>query len=153
MDLLIWRHAEAFDTFPDMQRELTPKGHKQANTIAAWLKPRLPKNTRILVSPAKRTQQTAKALDMPFETFEDIAPGASADSILESLGWPDSMQSVLLVGHQPTLGAIASIALTKRKDFWCIKKGNLWWLCSREKIGSTEIVLKAVISPNLISDM
>ncbi len=152
MDLLIWRHAEAYDASPDISRELTPKGYKQAAIIARWLKPRLPENTRILVSPATRAQQTAAALDLPFETYEGISPSAGADTLLADLGWPYAESSVLIVGHQPTLGAVAALALTQRKQFWCIKKGNLWWLCSREKLENMKIVLKAVVPPNLLSD-
>ena len=63
MELILWRHAEAEDGIPDSARELTDKGRKQADLVAAWLKPRLPKNTRIIVSPTQRTQQTASALD------------------------------------------------------------------------------------------
>ena len=62
MDLILWRHAEAEDGVPDGARALTKKGLKQAAAIAAWLKPRLPDATRILVSPATRAQQTAAAL-------------------------------------------------------------------------------------------
>lgn len=152
MDLLIWRHAEAFDTTPDITRELTPKGYQQADIIAHWLKPRLPKHTRILVSPATRAQQTAKALDLPFETYAGISPSANADNILTDLGWPEAEGSVLIVGHQPTLGMLAALALTEDKQYWCIKKANLWWLSSKEKLGACKITLKAVIAPNMISD-
>ncbi len=151
MDLLIWRHAEAFDTSPDITRELTPKGYQQADIIARWLKPRLPENIRILVSPATRAQQTAKALDLPFETYAGISPTANSDGVLTDLGWPDAEGGVLIVGHQPTLGALAALALTENKQYWCIKKANLWWLSSKEKLGARKVTLKAVISPNMIS--
>lgn len=54
MELILWRHAEAEDGYPDHERALTEKGHEQAKKMAAWLKPRLPKDTQILVSPADR---------------------------------------------------------------------------------------------------
>lgn len=152
MDLIIWRHAEAYDTSPDITRELTPKGYQQADIIARWLKPRLPKNTRVLVSPATRAQQTANALDLPFETYLGISPSASAEGILTELGWPEAEGSVLIVGHQPTLGVLAAMALTGSKQYWCIKKANLWWLSSKEKVGARKIVLKAVVAPNMVSD-
>jgi phosphohistidine phosphatase len=38
MELILWRHAEAEDGIPDMARELTSKGKKQAKHMAAWLK-------------------------------------------------------------------------------------------------------------------
>ena len=59
MELILWRHAEAEDGYPDLERALTEKGHEQAKKMADWLKSRLPKDTQVLVSPAKRAQQTA----------------------------------------------------------------------------------------------
>ena len=80
MDLILWRHAEAEDGgigIADSQRHLTARGEKQAREMAQWLKPRLPKKLRVLVSPAERTQQTARALALPFEIEPQIAIGAS----------------------------------------------------------------------------
>src|SRR5262245_41762189 len=71
LDLILWRHAEAEDGTPDDERRLTGKGHKQAAKIAGWLSEHLPKHATILVSPAARTQQTAKALTGKFATSED----------------------------------------------------------------------------------
>jgi phosphohistidine phosphatase len=42
MDLILWRHAEAEEGGPDLERKLTPKGRKQAKRVAAWLLQRLP---------------------------------------------------------------------------------------------------------------
>jgi phosphohistidine phosphatase len=58
MDLILWRHAEAEDGVPDTARKLTPKGEKQAQKIAKWLKERIESPVRMIVSPAVRTQQT-----------------------------------------------------------------------------------------------
>ncbi|MEP7073702.1 MAG: histidine phosphatase family protein, partial [Nitrosospira sp.] len=103
MELILWRHAEAEDGVPDSARKLTDKGLKQAQVMAEWLKPRLPKNTRIIVSPTKRTQQTAAALGDDYETAKEIGTSASAKSILAAAGWPDAKGAVVVVGHQPTL--------------------------------------------------
>ena len=55
MDLLLWRHAEAEDGFPDAERRLTARGEQQAQRMAAWIKAHAPKNLRIIVSPATRS--------------------------------------------------------------------------------------------------
>ena len=68
MDLILWRHAEAEVGSDDLARRLTVRGAKQARQMAAWLKPRPPKHTRIPVSPAVRPQQTADALDAAIHT-------------------------------------------------------------------------------------
>ena len=42
MDLILWRHAEAEDGVPDLERRLTGKGRKQAERVAQWLLQRMP---------------------------------------------------------------------------------------------------------------
>ena len=150
MELLLWRHAEAEDGWADMERALTAKGRKQAEKMAAWLKPRLPAHTHILVSPAVRTQQTAAALGMDFTTLDDLGPGASAETLLHAAGWPEDTDSVLIVGHQPTLGAVAAQVLAQQGTSWSVKKGALWWISSRHRGEETEATLRAVVSPELI---
>jgi phosphohistidine phosphatase len=151
MELILWRHAEAEDGFPDMARQLTLKGRRQARNIAAWLKPRLPDDIRILVSPAARTQQTAAALGMDFITVEGIAPDASPEALFAAAGWPDQPQSVLIVGHQPTLGEAASILLQSANPAQSIKKGAVWWFSARHG-NPQDIVLKAMLTPDLVQD-
>lgn len=150
MELLLWRHAEAEDGFPDMERALTAKGHKQAEKMAAWLKSRLPTHTHILVSPAKRTQQTAAALGMDFTTLDELGPGAAPETILRAAGWPEDTESVLIVGHQPTLGAAAALALAQLDTNWSVKKGALWWISTRSRGEEVDTILRAVISPELL---
>lgn len=150
MDLILWRHAEAEDGFPDMARKLTPRGHKQAEQMAAWLRPRLPRNVRILVSPATRTQQTAAALGMDFSTLESLAPGASAQDLIHAAEWSHGPHSVLIVGHQPTLGEVASIVLNGNEHGFSIKKSMVLWLGSRTRHASDMGTLLAAISPDML---
>lgn len=147
MELILWRHAEAHDGSPDLQRELTAKGHKQAERMAAFLRERLPKDARVLVSPARRTQQTAQALTKHFITETAIAPGASAQDILGAIGWPDTEATVLVVGHQPTLGQIAALLLADSNVSFSIKKGAVWWLSRRTSEGDYQTNLRLVIAP------
>jgi len=150
MELILWRHAEAEDGFPDMARTLTDKGQKQADDMAAWLKKRLPDDTRILVSPAVRTQQTAAALTKNFSTVEAIGPGADAAAILSAAGWPKAGGTVLIVGHQPTLGEVLAKLLADQYDSWGVKKGAIWWLATRKRGNASEVVLKATLPPDLL---
>lgn len=150
MELLLWRHAEAVDTVPDMERKLTHKGRQQADIMAHWLKSRMPKGTRILASPALRTQQTASALSDHFITHDELSPGADPAAILKLAGWPDAKGAVLLVGHQPTLGMAAALAMTGKPSYWSVKKGSVWWLSSRTREGAEQATLRAVIAPDLI---
>lgn len=147
MELILWRHAEAEEGVPDLERELTPKGRRQAARMATFLRARLPQDTRILVSPAVRAQQTASALSKHFETDNRLSPGGSPRAALEAAGWSDGDSAcVLLVGHQPYLGEIAALLLTGEEDSFSIRKGAIWWLEKRDgKIG-----MRLVMSPDLL---
>ncbi len=145
MELLLWRHAEAEDGEDDIKRRLTGRGEKQARTMARWIREHQPKGMRIIVSPAVRTQQTAEALKLPFETVRKIGPDACVSELIAASGWPEASGAVLIVGHQPSLGRLASLLLAGHEAEWTIKKGALWWLSNRVRRSETQTVLRAVI--------
>lgn len=131
MNLILWRHAEAEDFAPDHRdenRRLTERGHKQAQKMGAWLDARLPDDTRILVSPAVRTRQTAEALGRKFEIEPRLFTDTDVGDHLQASGWNDSAATVLLVGHQPTLGQLAAQLMCGQPLPWSVKKGAIWWL-------------------------
>ncbi len=151
MDLILWRHAEAFEmreVDDDLARALTPKGERQAQRMADWLGQRLAHSTRILVSPALRCQQTAKALDRKFKTLNELAPDGNGESLLKAARWPDASEPVLIIGHQPTLGLVASYLLADLPQAWTIKKGAVWWLRGRNREDTAQIILQAVQNPD-----
>lgn len=150
MDLILWRHAEAEDGAPDARRRLTARGQKQARQVARWLKKRLPPGARILVSPAVRAVQTAQALELPYEELPKLGTGASAASLLGTAGWPRAGGTVVIVGHQPTLGRAASMLLTGDAADWSVRKGALWWFTHRVRNGAAETLLRAVVAPDLV---
>lgn len=153
MDLILWRHAEAHllrEGQADAQRALTAKGERQAQRMAHWLNQRLAETTRILVSPALRTQQTAEALGRPCKTLAALAPGASVDELLAAARWPTSNEPVLVIGHQPTLGQVAARLLGADGTTWSVKKGSVWWLRHREREAGAQVVLQAVQGPDLL---
>ncbi|MGQ0579547.1 MAG: SixA phosphatase family protein [Betaproteobacteria bacterium] len=150
MDLILWRHAEAVDGPPDLARELTPKGVTQAKAIAQWLRPRLPRQTRIIVSPAARAQQTAAALTDEFKIDRQLAPGAPPTAVLAASGWPDHRGAVVVVGHQPTLGMMAALLIAGEPLPWSIKKSAIWWLSHRVRGEHAQVVLRAVMSPDML---
>lgn len=153
MDLILWRHAEAEDVAAnDLARQLTTRGRKQAQNVAKWLRSRLEHDAVILASPAARTIQTAEALTDQYRVMPELAPGASVDQVLTAAGWPQGIAStVVVVGHQPTLGEIASRLLSgdDARSF-ALKKGGLWWLTSRERHGDEYAVLLAAMSPDFV---
>lgn len=147
MNLILWRHADAEDGAPgrsDEARRLTAKGEKQAKRMAAWLKEQLPEDAEVLVSPARRAQQTAQALTKKFDTSDEVGTGSGPESVLKVAGWPAGGRTVVVVGHQPTLGQAAALALEGRPADWSLKKGAIWWLESRS---GGDVVVRAVLAP------
>jgi phosphohistidine phosphatase len=113
--------------------------------MAAWIREHQPRDLRIIVSPAVRTQQTAAALKLPFETQRKIGPAACVSELIAASAWPQASGALLIVGHQPSLGRMASLLLAGHEAEWTIKKGALWWLSNRTRQGETQTVLRAVI--------
>lgn len=150
MDLILWRHAEAEDGVSDPARALTKRGHKQATQMAKWLKDRLPEGAEVLVSPAKRTLQTAEPLGLPSQSSKKVGIGASAADVLAAADWPHRNGTVVVVGHQPTLGRVAALLLSGEASDWQIKKGAVWWIICRRRSGLAEVTLKAAITPDLV---
>jgi phosphohistidine phosphatase len=154
MELLLWRHAEAENGTPDLDRKLTVKGTKQARRVAQWLNDRLPGSARILCSPAVRAQQTARALaelsGRKLKIVPALGPGAAVAEFLDAVDWPDARRTVLAVGHQPTLGLVASTLLAGAEQPWSIRKGALWWLSSQAEDGEQGSALVAMINPSLM---
>ncbi|SIT44846.1 Phosphohistidine phosphatase, SixA [Paraburkholderia ribeironis] len=152
MDLILWRHAEAEEfAANDLARALTTRGRKQAQSVAKWLRARLPADAVVLASPAVRTIQTAETLSDQYRVVRELAPSASASDVLSAAGWPKGVaQTVVIVGHQPTLGEVAAQLLGDGSASWPLKKGAVWWIASRERDGAGQAVLRAAISPDLV---
>jgi phosphohistidine phosphatase len=150
MELILWRHADAEDGKPDLERRLTDKGRKQAERMAKWLKERLPKEVRLLSSPAARALETAEALGIPVKTVKSLAPGASVADILKAADWPNAEGLVIVVGHQPDFGGAVAYLVGGARTEWSIKKGGLWWLSYRERDDESQVVVRAVMSPDLL---
>ena len=149
----MWRHAEALEmreVEDDLNRALTPKGERQAQRMAIWLNRQLPASARVMVSPARRAQQTAAALERKVKTVPALAPDGTVEGLLHAVRWPDAREPVVVVGHQPTLGLAAAYLLSGQPQNWALRKGALWWLRGREREGQWQIVLHAVVAPELV---
>lgn len=157
MDILLWRHAEAEEGTPDLARNLTKRGEKQAQQMAEWLKTHAPKQLQVLASPAQRAQQTASAYQKTFITEKRLAPDAGVSDLLGAIHWPDGKfeehrdnsrnRAVLVVGHQPVIGRTAALLLAGEEADWSIRKGAIWWFSNRVRAGETQTVLRAMITP------
>ena len=102
-------------------------------------------------SPVPRSARCrrVKPLDLPFEARDALGPGAGARSVLAEAGWPDAAHSVVVVGHQPTLGEVAARLLGADHGSLAIRKGAIWWFAVRRHGGET--LLKAVLDPDVLA--
>lgn len=157
MDLILWRHAEAEahaaegDHEGDLRRALTPKGKRHAARVGAWLQRQLPDDVRVLSSPARRCVQTVEALGRNYKLLDCLAPDASAEAIIEAAGWPGQRQPVLVVGHQPLLGQVASMVLCGGKQDWRIRKAGVFWITHKNSDGLPYV--KLVVGPEFIGQL
>ena len=165
MDLILWRHAEAEDEpdgqseaggahGSDLQRSLTSRGEKQAIRMGNWLDRQLPEGTRILVSPARRCEQTVLALGRKYKIRTELTLGATPGQLLELVQWPTAKSPILIVGHQPTLGQTIAQLLGLQESECPVKKGAVWWLRyrtrEREHDSSGQTVVVTVQSPEIL---
>lgn len=162
MNLILWRHAEAIDLgIPvtpgcrrDLDRALTEKGLQQAEATAQWLRKNVKRKLRVICSPALRTIQTAKAYTDKPEIIDELNPLADASHVLGAINWPQG-DDVLVIGHQPWLGRVASLLLAGEEQDWSVKKSAIWWLSHRvrkqEEQEKTQTVLRLVLPPDLIT--
>ena len=154
MELILWRHAEAEPGVDDLERKLTAKGRKQAARVAGWLNARLPSRFSVYASPAKRAQQTALALahlgPREFVTVAAFSPSTRLDTALGALRSTDPTRTVVVVGHQPTLGELVARLLGSRVDDWPMKKGAVVWLSGKADDERSQVVLRAAITPDLV---
>lgn len=115
--LVICRHAEPNDPYPlqpDFDRELTRHGQHQARVTGQWLRDTFQKMDAIVSSPAPRANRTAQLIaDKIYFDAEAIqyAPECynARESVLHNLlgKLPDSVNRVLLVGHNPGITSLA----------------------------------------------
>ena len=153
MDLVLWRHAEAqewVEGCDDMSRTLTSRGEKQATRMATWLDRQLPEGARILVSPARRSEQTAMTLGRKYKIRPELAHGGNVAQLLELVQWPDAKGCILVVGHQPVLGQTIALLLGLSATECSVKKGAVWWMRYRERDAHSQTVIVTVQSPEVL---
>ncbi|HVY86465.1 MAG TPA: histidine phosphatase family protein [Caulobacterales bacterium] len=119
--LILLRHAKAVranEAPNDEARGLTSRGERDAGAAGAALEDHGLKPQLALVSPSVRTRQTAaRALQgFKLETrFDDALYHAGPESIWDAFAAEDA-DSVIVVGHNPGLGELASILIAQAHD-------------------------------------
>jgi phosphohistidine phosphatase len=153
---LLWmRHGKSdwpTPPIPDIERSLAKRGIKAAQRMGRFLREVSPPPDQILCSNAQRTRMTntlvlkTSGFDSPVEYVDSLYEAAVQDCLTLLQGLPDSVQTVLMIGHEPTgseflatlvgggqfrvpTAAIAQVALSL--EHWSEVKpgcGELHWL-------------------------
>ncbi len=116
--LTLVRHAKSSwgdAGMQDIDRPLNPRGLRDAPRMAAWLAQQIAPPDLILSSPAQRARSTAEAMAQAFGLeaknirIEDWIYYRGAQAWLEGVqSLEDRLESVLLVGHNPTISDFGS---------------------------------------------
>lgn len=113
--LFIFRHGTAVPGMDlDSDRPLTPLGEGEARSAGQWLAPLISADTRLVVSPYLRAQQTALALNTPCETevWPGLTPSGDPSAVSEFL--IEETRDVIVVSHLPLVGRLASLLIDGR---------------------------------------
>ena len=113
MKLYLVQHAEAKPEAEDPRRPLTEKGEADSKRLAEFLKGFI-RVGRILHSDKLRAVQTAQALAEELKPRE-VSVGDDLKPLDDPAAWAGRLASIdedlMLVGHMPHLGKLASLLL------------------------------------------
>ncbi len=123
MDIYLLRHGTAAplgrdNSFRDERRELTAEGIQKTQQAARGLL-RLGISFDLIVSsPLVRAQQTAGIVAEevkfaePIAEWDELSPEGSVEPVMKRLAACRDRNSVLLVGHQPSMGSLAAYLIS-----------------------------------------
>lgn len=118
--LILVRHAKAEQVVgkADHDRELSPRGRKDARAVGEWLSSELQPGIlldMVLCSTSERTRQTLDEVCAGGVTFrqtrfdERIYDGSAAGLIEILREVPDTVPTVLVIGHAPGIPVLATV--------------------------------------------
>jgi len=163
MELIIVRHgiAEALgkgNEFSDEKRVLTAEGRNRMRELVKGFAKLGIEVDSIFSSPLARALETAEILaagagvnKKDIKTTENLSPGAACEKLFAELKSRPGAESIVLVGHQPDLGILASKIIhgtgyasiqLKKGSIACINvtetvptlRGDLMWLLTPRQL-------------------
>jgi phosphohistidine phosphatase len=114
--LWLLRHGQAelaTSSSGDHERRLSPRGRRDATAVGACLRQSGALPVLVLCSGAVRTVETLELLalgDRAEVMVEEALYGASTSELIDRLrGVSETVSSVLVIGHNPTIGELAQM--------------------------------------------
>jgi phosphohistidine phosphatase len=123
--VILLRHAKSSwsdSTVADIDRPLAPRGERAARKLAKYIRRKTIRPALVLCSPSLRTRQTLEAVESSLGKCcaVEVVPqlyAASEQELLERLqALPDSVRSVMLIGHNPGLQNLALVLASRGAD-------------------------------------
>jgi phosphohistidine phosphatase len=123
--VILLRHAKSSwsdPTVADIDRPLAPRGERAARKLAKYIRRKRIRPALVLCSPSLRTRQTLEAVESSLgkRCAVEVVPqlyAASEQELLERLqALPDSVRSVMLIGHNPGLQDLALVLASRGAD-------------------------------------
>lgn len=119
--LVLLRHAKAETPgeLLDFDRRLTEKGDADADAAGSWLADERLRPNLVLCSSARRTRQTWQGVSVALRQADPAAPspevhyeqrlydGGRTEVIDLLRAVPDSVRTVLIIGHNPTMSDVS----------------------------------------------
>jgi phosphohistidine phosphatase len=162
MRVYLVRHGVAEDQNPegDSERALTPKGRMRMAQQAKGLRDLKVRPDVILTSPMKRAMETAAIIAQELggirleQLLELGRAGCEPADILAALSPYKDLNEIVLVGHQPGLGELASFMLTRTSSQSEIefKKGGVACLEASDE-GEDSFVLIWSLPPKVLRSL
>jgi phosphohistidine phosphatase len=148
MDILLWRLA---DTKSGME-ELSERGQKQTKRMAHWLRAQMLKTFHVYAMRGAAAEEMATAFGGGKVLVKSLGREPRPLDVLAATGWPEGEGTALIIAPREALEPLAALLLTGTEMPVTIKKGGLWWFTHRRRADERQIVLRAVITPDLLRD-
>jgi phosphohistidine phosphatase len=123
--VILLRHGKSSWSDPalaDLDRPLAPRGKRASRRIAKYMRRKRIRPALVLCSPSLRTRQTLEAIESSLGegSAVELVPelyAASERELLERLqALPESVGSVMLIGHNPGLHDLARVLASLGAD-------------------------------------
>lgn len=123
-ELILLRHAEAEPLDKggdDPQRALSARGEQEARAAGVWLAAHGARPDRVLCSPSRRTDETARLAlaamtATPARQLASEIYDASPGELLALLDQHGDADTVMLVGHNPGIEQLVALLVEGRSD-------------------------------------